>query len=185
MSSARVAPDSVSDPFDYHVARVLLLVSAFSRTPKAKLDGLTKLAKLDFLLRYPVYLERLLDKRGKPLSARLRPTAEERRGLESAMIRYKYGPWDDRYYPVVGRLIGTGLAVPVAGRGAVALRATDEGKRITSELAASNWETVAGRAAALKSGLDLAGTTLQRLIYESFPAAVDRPWRTRIEEPDA
>ena len=181
--SARSA--NVSDPFEYHVARVLLLVAAFSRTSKSKLDGLTKLAKLDFLLRYPVYLERLLDKREKPLLTHLRPSPEERQGLESAMIRYKYGPWDDRYYPVVGRLIGTGLATPVPGRGAVALRATEHGQAVAAELASENWAVIAGRAAALKSGLDLSGATLQRLIYDSFPAAVDRPWRSRIEEPGA
>lgn len=177
------APSTPQDPFDYHVARVLLLVAAFSRTQKGRLDGLTKLAKLDFLLRYPVYLERLLDERDRPLPAHLRPTLEERHALESAMIRYKYGPWDDRYYPVVGRLIGTGLAEPVPGRGAIALRATHEGKRIAAELAQGEWATVAGRALALKAGLDLSGATLQRLIYESFPQAMDRPWRTPIAEP--
>lgn len=170
------------DPFEYHVARVLLLVTAFSRTRKSKLDGLTKLAKLDFLLRYPVYLEHLLETRGKPLPPVLRPTVHERQALESAMIRYKYGPWDDRYYPVVGRLIAQRLAEPVAGRGTVALRATDDGKRVAAALAKADWGTVEGRARSLKQGLDLSGATLQRLIYASFPQAVDRPWRTTIDQ---
>lgn len=173
---------SPTDPLDYHVARVLLLITAFSGGASNSLDGLTKLAKLDFLLRYPVYLEKALDERGKPLSPALRPTRDERAALESTMIRYKYGPWDDRYYPIVGRLVGTGLAAPVAGRGAVALRATDLGKGVATQLSHGDWAVVADRAKALKRGLDLSGASLQKLIYESFPRAVDRAWRETIDE---
>jgi hypothetical protein len=173
---------TVKDPFEYHVARVLLLVVAFSPTSRSRLDGLTKIAKLDFLLRYPVYLERLMEARDTPLAPELRPSLDERQGLESAMIRYKYGPWDDRYYPVIGRLIGQGLAEPVPGKGAVALRATDEGKQLADRLAEEDWSTVLGRARSLKKHLDLSGSTLKDLIYESFPEAVDRPWRSQITE---
>jgi hypothetical protein len=180
----RASLTSLHDPFEYHVARVLLLISAFSPTGRSKLDGLTKLAKLDFLLRYPVYLERLLDARGRPLASSLRPSTDERQALESAMIRYKYGPWDDRYYPVIGRLIGQRLAVTVPGRGTIALRATAEGKRIATTLADGDWQVIAARAAALKRGLDISGAQLQRLIYESFPQVVDRPWRTTISQAD-
>jgi hypothetical protein len=170
------------DPFEYHVARVLLLVAAFSTGAKGRLDGLTKLAKLDFLLRYPSYLELVLDERGKPLAPALRPSPEERLALESAMIRYKYGPWDSRYYPVIGRLIGQGLVEPVDGAGSVTLRVTDAGRETVEALSGTGWETVIGRACALKRGLDLSGASLQKLIYRSFPEALDRPWRARIEE---
>jgi hypothetical protein len=170
------------DPFEYHVARVLILVAAFSTGAKGRLDGLTKLAKLDFLLRYPSYLEQVLDERGKPLAPTLRPSPEERLALESAMIRYKYGPWDSRYYPVIGRLIGQGLVEPVDGAGSVALRVTAAGRDTVEALSGTGWEAVIGRARALKRGLDLSGTSLQKLIYRSFPEALDRPWRAKIEE---
>lgn len=176
---------SARDPFEYHVARVLILVSAFSTGTKGRLDGLTKLAKLDFLLRYPSYLERVLDDRGRPLAPALRPSPEERIALESAMIRYKYGPWDSRYYPVVGRLIGQGLVDPVQGRGSVALRITDSGLKAVEAFSDTGWEVVIGRARALKRGLDLSGTNLQKLIYRSFPEALDRPLRATIAEPAA
>lgn len=171
---------SPQDPFDYHVGRVLILVSAFSPTRRSKLDGLTKLAKLDFLLRYPVYLERLLDDRGTPLQVELRPDTAERLALESSMIRYKYGPWDDRYYPVIGRLVGLGLVEPMPGKGAVALQASDDGKALAETLATGGWNLIAGRAKALKQNLDVSGSKLQGLIYDSFPEVVDRPWRSRI-----
>jgi hypothetical protein len=173
---------TIKDPFEYHVARVLLLVVAFCPTSRSKLDGLTKLAKLDFLLRYPVYLERLMELRDTPLDPELRPSLDERRGLESAMIRYKYGPWDDRYYPVIGRLIGQGLAEPLPAKGAVALRATPQGRKLATRLAEEDWSVVLGRARSLKKNLDLSGSSLKELIYESFPEAVNRPWRSKIAE---
>ncbi|WP_280303082.1 hypothetical protein [Nocardia abscessus] len=47
----------------YHQARVLLLVAAVCAADghSKKLDGLTKLAKLDFLLRYPALGPVILD----------------------------------------------------------------------------------------------------------------------------
>ncbi len=41
-----------------HLGRILVLLRAFSgRSGNYPVEGLTKLAKLDFLLRYPTYLE--------------------------------------------------------------------------------------------------------------------------------
>ena len=47
-------------------ARLLLLIEAFSRGIKT-LEGRTKLAKLDFFLRYPRYFHRALQIRGAKL----------------------------------------------------------------------------------------------------------------------
>ena len=47
---------------DLHIARLLILIGTFSGMKGNKtVNGLTKLAKLDFLLRYPIYLERALE----------------------------------------------------------------------------------------------------------------------------
>ena len=79
-----------------HEGRLLLLVSAFS--PEAEVGGiagLTKLAKLDFLLRYPVLLERALTARGRSTRA-VELQDFERSSVESRMVRYRFGPWDHR-----------------------------------------------------------------------------------------
>ena len=50
-----------------HLMRLLILLRCADkrgRMPKP-VEGITKLAKLDFLLRYPVYLERALIQLGK------------------------------------------------------------------------------------------------------------------------
>lgn len=167
---------------DYHLARVLLLVAALRETPDGSADGLTKIAKLDFLLRYPSMLERVLEDRDVDWTPGTAPTTAERTAVESAMVRYKYGPWDDRYYPILGTLIGTGLVHTRPGRGRVTVVVTPRGQAIAEALAAmSEWATVAARSALLADALGAeTGNALKELIYRVLPDAVDRPHRERI-----
>jgi hypothetical protein len=172
----------MSESLDAHVARVLLLVDTFSSPSGIGLDGLTKLAKLDFLLRYPVFLESLNARQGVTDPAWEPPREVERQAVESPMMRYKYGPWDDRYYVVVGGLIGRGLAEYIAGRGNVALRVTDEGHRIATTLSQLHaWSDVAARLQCLRRNYDMSGSRLKELIYESFPRLIAQPIGSNIE----
>jgi hypothetical protein len=51
---------------DLHAARILVLLQAFSEgNDGGPIEGITKLAKLDFLIRYPVMLEHALVARGR------------------------------------------------------------------------------------------------------------------------
>ena len=51
---------------ELHAARLLVLLDAFAESGQdGAIEGLTKLAKLDFLLRYPVMLERALKAKGR------------------------------------------------------------------------------------------------------------------------
>ncbi|GAA3249262.1 hypothetical protein GCM10020216_081250 [Nonomuraea helvata] len=167
---------------DYHVARVLLLVVSFTKPRGGGIDGLTKLAKLDFLIRYPVMLERLafeldptMDLRGSS------PTDAERLAVESRMVRYKFGPWDDNYYPIVGALIGMGLIQTVPGRGRIAVRATPAGAKLSESLARDkNWRIVALRCRLTARHFDMSGNSLKELIYASLPEAINRPHRSMI-----
>src|SRR4051794_14211516 len=91
-------------------ARLLLLINAFT-TATRSLEGRTKLAKLDFFLRYPAFFERALGIRSA--GATVEVAASERHNVESRMVRYRYGPWDPAYFALLGSLIGRGLVVPV------------------------------------------------------------------------
>lgn len=161
---------------EYHQARVLLLIVAFAGA-RGKLDGLTKLAKLDFLLRYPVFLERLLPAGSADWTDQTRPTQVERQAVESRMMRYKYGPWDDRYYPVIGALVGRGLLNYVEGaRGNLALRPTAAGRALASALTADpQWAVTYARSALLKRHLNLSGNASRTLSTNVFP----RLWTAR------
>ena len=100
---------------DFHVALIarVLLIDAFS-SGQGTLQGRTKLAKLDFLLRYPSFLRRAL--RIRNIDADLPEPSARENTIEQRMVRFRYGPWDPAYYAVLGSLLGRGLieAIPLA-----------------------------------------------------------------------
>lgn len=164
----------------YHIARILLLLHAF--TPRGgAFKGLTKLAKLDFLLRYPAFLARLMEIDGVQWPEGLEPTTSESLAVESRMIRYKYGPWDDRYYPIIGALVGTNLVTKSANGGILSLRLTKNGRGVARRLSQDPaWRTVARRARLLHDNFNMSGNALKERIYRELPDVVDRPLRTTI-----
>ena len=163
----------------YHEARVLLLISQFT-TAKKGLAGLTKLAKLDFLLRYPTMLERLLPSGIATWPEGTAPTGPERLAVESRMTRYKYGPWDQRYYSILGSLAARGL-IAYGGGARAEFRVTPQGAAAATALAATpEWSVVGDRIKLLKKHFNKSGSALKSLIYDGLPDAVDRPWRTEI-----
>jgi hypothetical protein len=160
-------------------ARLLLLIAAFSINGSS-LEGRTKLAKLDFFIRYPPFFARALSSR-RTLTQRARDAIEnalaEGRTIESRMIRYRYGPWDPAHFALLGRLVGKGLVEPVSETNGVGYRVTDRGAKLAGELAGTEaWATVAERAALLKAHLDLTGYGLQQFIYKNFPEVVGTSW---------
>lgn len=171
----------------YHQLRVLLLVAAVASHPghARKMDGLTKLAKLDFLVRYPALAPIVLDglssqSPGLHLSHSDRTQPTE---VESPMVRYKYGPWDDRYYPVIGALVGRGLLRYSRGRrGSVALVPTPQGRKLAHALEMSvQWAQVSDRAKSVSdASVGLTGNALKDLIYQRLPSLMNRQQRQVI-----
>jgi hypothetical protein len=171
----------------YHQARILLLVDAVAaaRGHQGKVDGLTKLAKLDFLLRYPAFAPVVLDALS-PADPRLGLHEEETGdpgNVEAPMIRYKYGPWDDRYYAVIGALVSRNLLRYVRGRrGSVALAPTPAGQAFADQLAAAGqWREIAERSKAIaESSAGLSGNALKNLTYQRLGSLMDRQFREVI-----
>ncbi len=172
----------------YHQARVLLLVTTVAQTKghAGKLDGLTKLAKLDFLVRYPALASTVLD-RLEASDQRLHLSPEDTAvpsDVEAPMIRYRYGPWDDRYYPIIGALVGRGLLRYAPGRrGSVALAPTTRGKRMSIEMASSQeWAQTSDRCRAVaEASTGLTGNAIKDLIYQRLADLMDRPHRQVIQ----
>lgn len=160
----------LEDDDDLHTGRLLVLLGAFAgRKGDGMVEGLTKLAKLDFLLRYPVYLSRALRARGVSADA-VAITEHEHQSVESRMVRFKYGPWDHRYRRFVNILVAKGLArVEVRGR-AIHIGLTPEGVKVASTLAKTGaFQDQAARSRLLKSHLDLSATNLMHFVYDTFP----------------
>ncbi len=155
---------------DLHLARLLILLYAFGKKDNTgAIEGLTKLAKLDFLLRYPVYLERALAAKEKP-TKKVQIADHERESVESSMVRYKYGPWDFRYRRFINILVGMGLVeIEIKGR-TIEIKLTDTGLAIATKLANEGaFEDIVRRANILKTHFNTTGTNLMKFIYSTFP----------------
>jgi len=159
--------------------RLLLLIHAFSGKTKA-LEGRTKLAKLDFFLRYPRFLKRALRIRN-PQALLNHQIAEQGNDIENRMIRFRYGPWDPAYFAILGRLIGRGLIIPVPVPGGIGYKTTDAGTILSGKFSeAEPWKATALCAQLLRRNFDLSGTSLKEFIYEHFPEVAGANWGDRL-----
>jgi hypothetical protein len=154
----------------FHMSRLLLLIDSFAGDEQSgSVQGITKLAKLDFLLRYPSNLERALIARGvNPALAEVKDY--EKNNVESTMIRFKYGPWDFRYRRFLNLLVAKGLAhIVISGR-TVHIGITDKGHRAAERLSDDEYfHDLRSRSRLLKTHFDMGGTSLMRFIYRTFP----------------
>ena len=158
---------------ELHAARLLVLLRAFvGEDGEGSVEGLTKLAKLDFLLRYPVMLDRALQAKGRSTRG-VDLEDHERYSVESEMVRYRFGPWDHRYREILNILVAKGLAtISVEGR-TVVISLTPEGFRLASQVEENPaFVAYAKRSQLLKRHFDLTGTNLMRFIYDTFPEVV-------------
>jgi hypothetical protein len=159
-------------------ARLLLLISAFTR-PTHGLQGRTKLAKLDFLLRYPEFFRRALAARGRAILDSPQP---EENNIERRMVRYRYGPWDPAYYALLGSLLARGLIETVPTGRYIDLRVTSTGRSVADSLARTlAWSPIAERANLLRSTFARqSGAWMKDFIYQEFPEVARAEWGAKL-----
>ena len=158
-------PIAADDILEFHAARLLLLFRLCGT--KDRIEGLTKMAKLDFFVRYPQFFERV--------SAHLRKESVSRpRTVESSMVRHHYGPWDKRYYHVLAYLEGKGL-ITVTKRGpAFVFELTPLGKQTADAMKEKEvFRALAAQMKSVKKALGpMSGTALKNIIYQVFDKEV-------------
>lgn len=168
-----------------HEARLLLLLRHAANRGTGTVEGITKLAKIDFLLRYPRYLQRLVDKLNKERKRRIEIPLQsfEVDTVESKMIRFRYGPWDPRYRRWIGILVAKGLADTYVQGKTVHVKLTDNGVKIANAIA----EQEAFKDLDIRSGLidkivgSKSGQWLKETIYEVVPELTGMDWGKEIE----
>jgi len=155
---------------DLHLARLLILLYTFAKKDNTgSIEGLTKLAKLDFLLRYPVYLERALEAKARS-TKNVQIADHERKSVESSMVRYKYGPWDFRYRRFINMLVGMGLVGIEAKGRTIEIKLTDTGLATATKLVNEDaFDDIVRRSNILKTHFNVTGTNLMKFIYSTFP----------------
>ena len=168
-------PIVADDVLEFHAARLLIIVrycGVKSRVTKEfRIQGLTKMAKLDFFIRYPTFFKEVTSITQEGSLATCPP--------ESPMIRYHYGPWDQRYYQVLAYLCAKGL-VSISKDGAtVILSSTPEGNQAAERLAEDkSYEPLLKHVNDVaKAFKNKSGNSLKNLIYHVFEKEVgELPW---------
>ena len=158
-------PLVADDIIELHAARLLLLLKHCGQ--EGAISGLTKLAKLDFFVRYPEFFNTLAEH----LNKKARSPSEEN---ESPMVRHHYGPWDKRYYHVLAFLEARGL-IHVSKRGsAYEFLLTPLGDTRATTLSQSEaFAMLVQQIDAVRKVLGRKpGTELKNLIYKVFDAEV-------------
>lgn len=158
-------PIAADDLLEFHAARLLLLFRFCGKA--SRIDGLTKMAKLDFFVRYPQFFNTACETLGVPAES-------ASTSVESSMIRFHYGPWDERYYHVLAYLESKGLLAVTKDKNAFRLALTDDGKAAATEIAKDEaYATLIEQMKRVKKALGgKAGSTLKKLIYQIFEKEV-------------
>lgn len=165
---------------DFHLGRLLVLIRGVDLRKKTAatrlkaVEGITKLAKLDFLLRYPTCLEKALRHQAKdPALAAVAP--RERTSIESRMVRFRYGPWDARYRRWLGLLTARGLLrVGLEGH-TVHIGLTDAGRELADRFRADELYADQTRRSDLiaKTFGSFTATGLKEFVYKAIPEITD------------
>ncbi len=158
-------PLAADDVLEFHAARLLLLFKVCGVA--GRIDGLTKMAKLDFFVRYPLFFNKACSALGLQVES-------TETTVESSMIRFHYGPWDDRYYHVLAFLESTGLLEVAKAKNAFTLKLTDKGQTAANQLVGEpSYASLVKQMKRVKKSLgSRPGSSLKKLIYSVFEKEV-------------
>ncbi len=149
------------DILEFHASRLLLLFRLCGTS--GIINGLTKMAKLDFFVRYPQFFHIACIKLGVN-------STEAVRHIESSMIRFHYGPWDERYYHLLSYLKARQLIKITTKDNMYELGLTNTGNDVTSRLVNdSSFSDIVKHMGEVKKVLGAkTGSALKRLVYQLF-----------------
>ena len=181
------AMTSVEQEDEHHLGRMLVLLRSADlrkRTPESKqraVEGITKLAKLDFVLRYPTYLERALRRIGAD-TKQINVTDRERFSIETKMVRFKYGPWDHRYRRWLALLNARDLVTLDIDGNTINIGLTERGRTVADFFRQDpSFNDLTRRSDVVaKTFGAMTGTKLKEFVYDSFPEIIDLKWGAEI-----
>jgi hypothetical protein len=167
-------PLHAEDIDEFHVTRLLLVIEHCGTGARPTLEGRTKLAKLDFFVRYPAFLESAVST-FLAMGQDVPEFSAGPEGVEASMVRYRYGPWDHRYYDLIALMAGRGLIlVRPRASGTEAYTLTEEGRRLVRILHAEPAFAPIVRRCEIVSTVfgSMTGTALKEFVYSTFQAEV-------------
>jgi DNA-binding PadR family transcriptional regulator len=158
-------PVLADDLVELHAARLLLLFRVCGK--KDQIEGLTKLAKLDFFVRYPTFFNQISAHLGSAISAQIKTR-------ESGMVRFHYGPWDKRYYQVLAYLEGRNLVTVSKDGSTFVFGLTEKGVELADRLrGTAHFDELVAQMKVVKKLLgSKSGSAIKALIYKVFEKEV-------------
>ena len=180
---------AIENSDEFNESRLLLLLKAAAgRGPTAKpLEGIMKMAKMDFLLRYPNILVRALNAIGESKKSARDAAAtipeQDRDTIESHMIRFRFGPWDPRYRKWLSILVAKQLAIVYLEARTVKIQLSIAGVALAEELAETEaFRPITERAKLVNLAVgSMAPTKITSFIYKIAPEIVNMRWGGSIE----
>ena len=153
---------------EVHLARLLILLNLITEKGIKNINGITKLVKLDFFLRYPSYLKRALS---YTLSkSAFESISFEYNNIEAHMVRFLYGPWDDKYWLYLNILYAKKLITIHKNGNTININLTDSGVKLSNHfIQDSSFSLIVFRSELLKKYFDKKGAWLKNFIYKYFP----------------
>jgi hypothetical protein len=109
-------------------------------------------------------LEHVLRQRRADMPLATMPTAIEQAAADGMPLRFQFGPWDTRYYPVLARLVGWTLVVRQHTNTRPTFRVTQTGHDTSERLNGLGWDRDRLRARLIARHARLSGETLGKLI---------------------
>jgi hypothetical protein len=172
-------PLAADDILEFHAARLLLLMKVCGTG--GRIDGLTKMAKLDFFTRYPEFFEVARAAIAKTPSDH-DINVSHHQAVEASMVRHHYGPWDKRYYHVLAHLEAKQLISVVKEKKSYQISLTALGKEGAQRLAGRpSFAPLVARLKQVKAVFGAkSGSYLKNLIYRLFDAEVSRREMGRV-----
>lgn len=153
-----------------HRARLLILLLAYHDAEQPIALNLVRLAYLDYFLRYPTSLERVLRIRGHAAS-RLKIEDFERNSIESQFGALRVEPWDSEYRRWLAAEFAAGrIAAKLVGNDEFSVGLSDAGitaARLLQE--ADLFEITYNRALTIVHNLNLQIPTLRQIIRNALP----------------
>lgn len=160
----------LNDRYELHLARLLILIKILTGENRLEIKGITKLVKLDFLLRYPTVLDYALKKEG--ISKDVQIKSHEKNNVESKMVKFRYGPWDHRYYQYLAILESKGLIEVKKENSTIIITITENGSDVSEKLV--NLEEFVHRSKIINDTFGkLSATKLKEMMYELIPELHD------------
>lgn len=165
-------PLFADDVVEFHAARLVLLM--YLCGIKGRINGLTKMAKLDFFTRYPHFFDAAKSSLSDANAEIDNETATRDDSVESAMVRHHYGPWDKRYYHILSYLEARALITVSKVGNSYQIGLTELGVGKAKTLAScSSFSPLVRQMQEVKAVFgSKTGTYLKQLIYKLFDEEV-------------